>query len=68
MARIASVSSKPLPRGAIRIPLYYWQSITYEWDGLHVDGPYVHSSYDLVERLLRDLRRSALKWADGDST
>ena len=41
--------------------------IKHEWDGLHVDGPYLRSSYDLVKRLLSDLRRRALDWADRDS-
>ena len=41
--------------------------MTYEWNGLRVDGPYVHGSYDLVERLLKDLTRRALKWADDES-
>lgn len=40
--------------------------ITYEEDGLRVDGPYAHSSYRFVEHLLRDLISRALKWADGD--
>lgn len=42
-------------------------SMTYEWDGLRVDGPYVHRSYDLVDQLLKDLIRRALKWADDES-
>ena len=38
--------------------------IRYEWDGLHVDGPYARGSYEFVESLLKDLIRRALKWAD----
>ena len=41
--------------------------ITHEWNGLHVDGPYLHSSYQLVEHLLKALIRRARVWADSDS-
>ena len=41
--------------------------ITYEWDGLHVDGQYCRRSYDVVERLLGDLIRRALEWVDRDA-
>ena len=38
--------------------------ITYEWNGLHVDGPYARGSYEFVESLLKDLIHRALEWAD----
>ncbi len=40
------------------------KGITYEWDGLHVDRPYVRRSYELVEPLMKDLISRALEWAD----